>query len=146
MAQFGTYPSNAVMPIAETYVQASPNAVLDASDTLFGLGGFQMPFAGNLYLDLWGEMAWPGENTAPAPEVWLWVSEASSPTPSASPHNGWCQAVAGVFGGQQELRTFGIWYSLAAGQQVTAYAQIYTTILGTVLVQHVGGFWRPTAT
>lgn len=143
--QFGAYPSNGATPIAETYFQASPNAVLGANDTIFLLGAFQMPFAGHLYMDVWAETSWPGNNTAPAPELWLWVAANSSPAPSYSPHQGCCHGIEGIFTGQQEPRSFGLWYNLAAGQVVTAYAQLYTTYLGTALVAHIGGFWRPLA-
>jgi hypothetical protein len=121
---------------------------LAAAETQFYVGSYTMRFAGHLYVDLHAQAFWPGTNTLPdGASVYLMVGASTTPAPGYNAQLGMHADAPGVFSAEQELRTHGAWYWLAAGQTVTVYAHLYTNITNSqVYVRYLGGNFRPTAT
>lgn len=141
MTKFGAYLSNAATPVDEQYFQVTVNMGLTvAGENIFSMGGYTMPFAGHLHVELYAELSHPGDQ---APPIWLSVGGQSSPPPSGTSDIGPCQPAAGVFTAQHEVRTHAYWANLAAGAGVNGIARIYTTVANTVTLAYLGGFWRP---
>lgn len=143
MTKFGDYPSNAVTPVGEAYLQVSPNADLGAGENFFGMGWFTMPFYGHLTVELYAEVTWGGDNV---PATFFSIGNNSSPSPNGgSADLGVCHHGINIFGAASELRTHAYWTNLGAGSGVYAYARLWCNVSGQAHVHHIAGFWRPMA-
>lgn len=146
MPKFGGFLSTTATPAYENYF-AVVGPYLSASETIVQVGTYQMRWAGHLYIDLHAQMQWPGTNTlGDGAATWLSVWSGSTPAPGSYADLGCWADAAGIFNAEQELRTHGAWYNLAAGATVTAYARLWTNVAtGQVLCRYLGGNFRPTA-
>lgn len=143
---FGSFPSNSPTPAFEIYF-AIVGAQLNATETYFNVGSYTMRWPGHLYVDLHAQVRWPGGSTLPSGAgLYLSVTSNSTPAPGSAADLGVIADAAGIFDAQQELRTHGAWYNLAAGQTVTCVARVWSNVLGNLVnVIYLGGNFRPTA-
>lgn len=142
--KFGDVYTGATTPAYETYFQVNPLATLAQNETFYYIGQYGMSWPGHLYLDMWAEVNWPGTNTLPnGAALWLSVGSISIPAPGHAADLGINADCPGIFSHGGEPCTHAVWYNLAAGQTVTAYARIYTTAPGYAKVNYIGGFFRP---
>jgi len=148
--RYGSYLSNASMPIGEAYIQGSPQATLGSSENIYNAGYYTMPWDGHLVVDLWAEVSWPGTNTlGDGAAVWLSVHTYSAlPVGVGFNTADLCtyHDCAGIFSYAGELRTHAMWYSVPAGVQVQVNARLYTNIINYVRVAYVGGFCKAVKT
>jgi hypothetical protein len=143
---FGDYASNSPTPAYEIYFAVTAG-YLAAANTQFYIGSYTMRFAGQLYVDTYAQVTWPGTNTlADGAYVALTLGSSTTPAPPNNENLPCHQDAAGVFAAEQEIRTVGAFYNLTAGQVVTAYANLYTNVTNSqVYVRYIGGNFRPHA-